>query len=436
MKRFAANTSWLVAQNVFQYMLSAIIGILAARYMGPSNYGILSYGAAMMMLFSPFCTLCLNDVQIPCMIDEPQDTGKIIGSVIVMQTISTLLSISALLLLVSVMKPGDKLMLVVTALQALQLIVQVCDAFRLWFQMKLLSKYTAIGSVLGNVACSVWRVVLLIEGASVEWFALTSVIQMLANYLFVLPMFAKIARIKLGISKEIMRRLWKRSYQLILADVTIVITNRIGSVMLSNMLGDGPLGIYNAALNIALVWLFIPQALVDSAYPVLLETNKNNEEQFWPRYQVLLITVFCISVAAGLFLCALAPWVVNFLYGPKYAAAADALRVIAWVGIFTTLGVARSIWVLAKEKQKYVKYYCFVSAGASIVLNYVLIKTMGLMGAAVAILLVNMVQTLIAPACFAGSREFVQHFFGAFAKLPEMAQWLLSMLKKEKPDDN
>ena len=164
LKKFAANTGWLVAQNVFQYVLSAVIGIIAARYMGPGNYGILTYGAAMMTLFSPFCTLSLNDVQIPCMIDTPEDTGKIIGSAVVMRLVSTALSITALLLLVSLMKPGDKLMLLVTALQSLQLIIQVCDAFRLWFQMKLMSKYTAIGSIIGNIACSAWRIVLLIQG--------------------------------------------------------------------------------------------------------------------------------------------------------------------------------------------------------------------------------------------------------------------------------
>ena len=33
--RFAKNTGWLIAQNVFQYVLSAVVGILAARYIGP-----------------------------------------------------------------------------------------------------------------------------------------------------------------------------------------------------------------------------------------------------------------------------------------------------------------------------------------------------------------------------------------------------------------
>ena len=432
LKRFAANTGWLVAQNVFQYLLSAVIGIIAARYMGPSNYGILGYGASMMVLFSPLCTLSLNDVLIPAMIDDPDDTGRIIGTAVVMRLVSTTLSILALLGLVAVMKPGNRLMLVVTALQALQLIVQVCDAFRLWFQMKLMSKYTAIGSVIGNIACSAWRIWLLIDGASVEWFALTSAIQMLANYLFVLPMFARFAHVKLGFSTEIVRRLWRRSYQLILAEVTVVVSNRIGTIFLSNMLGDAPLGVYNAALNIAMMWLFVPQAFVDSATPVLLETNKNNEPAFWPRYQALFVTVFGICALAGLGLTVLSPLVVDILYGPQYAGSVPLLRVMAWVGVFSSIGTSRNIWTLAKEKQKYVKYFCFISAAASIALNYVLIRYMGAMGAAIGILLVNVIQSLIAPLFWKESREFVVYYLGAAKLVPGLLKRLRQALSHGK----
>ena len=424
MKRFAANTGWLVAQNVFQYMLSAVIGIIAARYMGPGNYGILSYGATMMVLFSPFCTLSLNDVQIPCMIDAPEDTGKIIGSALVMRLVSTTLSILVLLMVVAITKPGNRLMLLVTALQALQLIIQACDAFRLWFQMKLMSKYVAIGSAIGNIVCSVWRIVLLARGASVAWFALTSAVQMFANYLFVLPMFAKLSDVRVSFSFDTVKRLWRRSYQLIFAELTVVITNRIGALLLSYLLGDVSLGLYNAALNIAMMWIFVPQAFVESANPVLLQTNKVNEPQFWPRYQVLFCAIFVISALAGAGICALAPWIIKFLYGPAYALAAPLLRVLAWIGIFTSIGTARNIWTLAKEKQVYVKYFCMVSAVASIGLNYLLIRLLGAMGAAIAIVLVNVIQALGAPMLFAESREFVIQYFRSFRRFGELPQWI------------
>ena len=187
--RVFQNTGWLVAQNIFQYVLSAVIGILAARYIGPTNYGILNYGATLMALFFPFCTLGLNSVEVPAMVEEPEKTGAIVGTCFVLRLVSSCLSIALLTLVAVVMKPGNRLLIFVTFLQSLQFLFQSCDAIRLWFEKELLSKFTALGSVIGNTACSLWRIILLARGASVEWFALTSVVQMLTNYLFVLPIF-------------------------------------------------------------------------------------------------------------------------------------------------------------------------------------------------------------------------------------------------------
>ena len=45
--KFVGNTSWLLFQNIYSMMLSLVIGALSARYLGPSNYGLIGYGASL-----------------------------------------------------------------------------------------------------------------------------------------------------------------------------------------------------------------------------------------------------------------------------------------------------------------------------------------------------------------------------------------------------
>ena len=97
-KRFAVNTGWLIAQSVFQYVLSAVIGIIAARFLGPANYGILGYGVSLMAIFQAFCTLGLNDIQITNMVETPEDQGGIIGTALSLRLVSSTLSIGAIAL--------------------------------------------------------------------------------------------------------------------------------------------------------------------------------------------------------------------------------------------------------------------------------------------------------------------------------------------------
>ena len=149
-RRFAANTGWLIAQSVFQYVLSAVIGIIAARFLGPSNYGILGYGASLMAFFGAFASLGFNDIQITNMVESPEETGGIIGTALVLRLVASTISVAGIALAASIARPGNQVLLLVTVLQSLQLILQSFDALRLWFQMKLMSKYTAIGSIIGG----------------------------------------------------------------------------------------------------------------------------------------------------------------------------------------------------------------------------------------------------------------------------------------------
>jgi len=428
-RRFAANTGWLIAQSVFQYMLSAVIGIIAARFLGPSNYGILGYGVSLMAMFQAFCTLGFNDVQITNMVETPEDEGGIIGTSLTLRLVSSTLSIGGIALAAWITRPGETLLLLVTVLQSVQLIFQSFDAIRLWFQKELMSKYTAIGSIVGNIACSAWRIVLLIQGAGVEWFALTSVIQMLANYLVVVPLFFTKAKMRLWFSWDVAKRLLSRSWHFILSALTNAAAAHFSRLYLGGTLGDQTLGLYNAAYMIATMWLFVPLAIVDSALPVLLQTKRNNPEAFRPRYQLVLMLVLGIGVAAAVVLGIFAPWIVNLLYGEAYAPAAGVLRIVAWVGIFSNMGSARGIWIQAEGKQSTIKYISLISAVASILLSILLIPSLGLIGAAIACVGGFVVSGLGAPLMMKSTRPFVGLYFGSFRTL---TQYLNNAIKNRK----
>ena len=54
------NASWLIACRIVQALLSFVIGTLTARYLGPSNYGIISYVASVVAFAMPIMQLGLR----------------------------------------------------------------------------------------------------------------------------------------------------------------------------------------------------------------------------------------------------------------------------------------------------------------------------------------------------------------------------------------
>lgn len=108
------------------------------------------------------------------------------------------------------------------------------------------------------------------------------------------------------------------------------------------------------------------------------------------------------------------------------------LAILAWSGLFTSIGESRGIWVLAEEKMQYVKYYCAISAVCSIALNSAGVAVLGMRGAAIAALITGLIQALIAPLLFPGTRAFTRQYLAAFTKIPTLISLVKERLKHGK----
>ena len=84
------NALWLIGGKVAQMILSLFVGVLSARYLGPSNYGLINYGAALVSFFMSFCTLGINSIIVKDFIENPDEQGETLGSAILMRIISSL----------------------------------------------------------------------------------------------------------------------------------------------------------------------------------------------------------------------------------------------------------------------------------------------------------------------------------------------------------
>ncbi len=88
----------------------------AARYLGPSNYGLINYAAAYATFFASLCTLGINSVIVKNFVDHPDQQGETIGTTLLLRAISSLLSALAIIGIVSIVDRGERLTVVVVAL--------------------------------------------------------------------------------------------------------------------------------------------------------------------------------------------------------------------------------------------------------------------------------------------------------------------------------
>ena len=409
------NSGWIIGDQVFQMGLQLIVGMITARYLGPSNYGTLSYTASFITFFVSIATLGMEGVVIKKLIEHPDEEGLYLGSSIVFRIFSSIFSILSVSLVVYVLNPEEPIKLLLVFVQSIQLIFKAGKILDSWFQRHLLSKYSSLGSMLSCVAVSAYKIYLLAAGKSIVWFAFSNSISEAVIICIMIYAYKKAGGQKLRYSFTIGKEILHESYHFIISGLMVAIYGQMDRIMLGQMLNDTAVGLYSTATTICGMWIIIPTAFINSFQPIIMEEKNNgNEKKYILRLEQLYSSIIWMCIIVALLVGLLSKPVIYILYGSAYLKAAEPLAISIWYETFAMIGSARGIWILCENKNKYVKYYLFMGTIANLILNATLIPIYGMNGAAFATLITQIITSLIAPLFFKETRIHTKLVLDAF----------------------
>lgn len=402
--RIAKNAGWIITGKIIEMVIGLLVSLITARYLGPANYGLISYGKAFTAFFSSFCTLGINSIIVKELVDNPEKEGEIIGTTLGLRAISSFLSAIMIICIVLVVDRGEWMTILVVALCSIGLIFHVLDIFRYWFQRNLKSKVTAKASLFAYICTALYRIILLITGKDVTWFAFAMSVDYICLGIILVFSYFKHGGKKLSFSLNRGRSLLKKSRSFILSGMMVAIYAQTDKIMLKQMLNAEAAGYYSTATAVSGLWFFIMAAIIDSIYPSIMESHNIDVKVFEKRNKQLYAIIFYVSVFASLIITLFAKPIVYILYGEAFMGAVAPLCIVTWYTAFSYLGGAREAWIVCENKQKYLKYIYFVSALANVVLNFALIPRFGALGAALASLLTQII-TIVFPSFLKGMRR-------------------------------
>lgn len=406
--KFIQNTGWIMFAQIYQMLLSLVIGVLSARYLGPSNYGTINYAASYISFFTIACALGLEGIVVKEMVDNRENEGVVLGSSIGMRLVAGFLSMIAVCAIVAVANPRDQVLLIVAFMQSLVLLFNAFHIIDTWYQSYLRSRTSTIIKCIAYTGMSIYRIWLLITGKSVEWFAFaTSLDALLIAILFLLK-YKKDGRGKLKFSKAVSKHLIGLSYHLIISSLMAVIYSQMDRIMIGKLIDQTHVGYYAAASTICHMWLFIPQALANSAQPLIINLKGKDGKLYIKRIKQLSSTIFWMGILFAICITVLSHFIIDILYGTNYASARGPLILIIWSTVFSAMSYSKSIWMICENKQKYAKYILLCGVIVNLTLNAVWIPTVGMNGAAVATIITEFVCCFVAPLIFKPMRVFVQ----------------------------
>lgn len=404
--KMAHNAFWLIGAKVYHVAVNLVVSLLMARYLGPSNYGLINYAASFTAMFTAVCTLGINGILVNELIRDNRN-GLLIGSSIGMRLLSSLCSVITIVALAYALNPDEPTTVWVVLIYSTTLIFQSVDSINCWYQANLESKVTAKISAAGYTVAAIYKVWLLLTQKNVIWFAASHAVE----YALVAILLLNAYRIHAGRGQRLRfaldagRTILSKSYHFILSGMMVAVYGQMDRIMLKSMIDETSVGYYSAAVTITSMWPFILSAIIDSAKPVILEKHGCDRQTF-DRYLIRLYgAIMYISFAAALGITLLSGPIIVLLYGEAYLGARGALCILCWDTAFSYLGVARSVWMVPNGKQKYEKYIAGSGAVCNLILNAVMIPVWGVNGAAIATLVTQIFTNFIVGFFFRDIRE-------------------------------
>lgn len=383
-KKIAGNTWWLLFDKLFRLIISAVVTILIARYLGPNDFGILNYCLAFVGFFAPFMTLGLNHIITRDIVNR-EDANVVLGTTFILRTSSGILCIILSYLIILFIRPDEYVIHLYIIILSVGQSLKSFSVIDYWFQSRYESKYVSISRSAALVLVSLSKLLLIyVESGLIYFIVIYSIEFALSELILLAPYLRKkhsLFRWKFDSQDAI--QYVKSVWPLVLSGFAAVLYLKVDKIMLGEMISDESVGIYSAAAQLSEAWYAIPVALSAGVFPKLLKDRKDNLDTYYQNIEKLLNFLVILALIICIPLTFFSDLLIGILYGESYIAAGPVLSIHIWASIFIFMRAVLSKWILAEDLLKFSLISQLSGAVVNIVLNFILIPVYAEIGAAV-----------------------------------------------------
>ena len=384
LNRVVKNAGWIIGCKIVKAVLTVIVTMVTARYLGVARYGLINYAAGIVSFVAPIMRLGLDAIAVHEIVVHPEKEGETIGSIITLCIISSTICLLGIYGFCAVVNGDEPDTIAVCVIYGIVLFFQAIEMLQYWFQAKLLSKYSAVAMLISYILVTIVQVFMLLNHADIRLFALSYSIDFFVIIVILILAYNIKATQKLSFSWRRATDMLAISKYYIISGLMVTVFNNTDRIMLKIMVGDTATGLYAAAHTCASMTSFVFIAIIDSMRSTLFESKNKNQDRFEKLLTSLYSIIIYFSLAQSILVTAFSPIIIRILYGAAYIESSRILRIAIWFSTFSYLGTVRDVWILSEGLQNYLWIINISGAIMNIILNSIMIPLWGPIGAAIA----------------------------------------------------
>ncbi len=385
----ARSAGWLIIDRAVRLGGGLLVSLLIARALGPEDFGLLSYALTIALFATAMAALGSDGILVRELVQAHAKPASTLGSAAALRLGAGLLGLGVAGLAAALLRPDDRTLLGLTAILGLAAPLGASQVIDLWFQAGQRPRNVVLARSGAFSLAAALRIGLVATNAPLSAFAWATAGEALLGAGAAMAVYHHAGgRLSAWrIRAEQLRILLRDGLPLLAASLLVTLYLRIDQLMIGQLLGDAPLGIYSAAVRLAEPWVVLPTTLITAALPGLVALRASDTAAFERRVGQLYAAITLYGYAIALLVTLLASPLVPLLLGPAFAAAVPSVIILTWAGLFAALGSARGAYLTAMGWTHLHTPTVALGALVNLLLNFWLIPLYGLIGAASASLI-------------------------------------------------
>ena len=383
-EKVVRNVVWAVTGKVVTLLGGLLVGIFVARYLGPEQYGLMSYVMSYVALFQVLASFGMDQIEIREESKTPEEKDKIIGTAFALKIGFAAITIG-LVCLTAWLFEADSFTKWMIMLYSLSMVMNSFGVIRNYFTSLVWNEYVVKTEISRTLIGAGIKVGLLLLEAPLVWFIAAMLFDtMLIAGGYLVSYRSKIDSVrKWQFDKETAKYLIKQSFPLLLSGAAVVVYQKIDQVMLGNMLDKVAVGYYAVAATFANIIGFIPTILAQTITPILVRTYEFDKTEYQKKAQLFINTSTWIIILVCIIVCALSYPLIRYTYGLQYMAAIPLLQITIFKEIGYSMAQTSGTMIITENIQKVVVFRNLIGCLTCIILNYLFIPLFGAIGAAI-----------------------------------------------------
>jgi O-antigen/teichoic acid export membrane protein len=383
-----SNTRWMLGDRLVSIPLLVFAMGIVARYLGPEQFGQLSFALSIVTVFSPIVGLGLNRILMRELVKGPDEAPRLVGTAFVLRLITAL--IAFLLLVAGSPYLGHIVPAVLLVVVGLQLFGEPLLTFYEYAQARERVRGCILNALCGRILSVGLRVLMVLFHAPLTVFGAGQASERILpsiGYGFV--QFYRFRKFDeyFSFDKNAAKQFLGEAWLVVLAGLAFFLYQRIDQIMIGSLSSSRELGLYSLSARLYEPVVSVFSLIALSVYPRLTKSYFECRSDYWSEFRLYssLFSLCGILLLTGSLV--LGRPVLFLLFGSSFLDTFPILMV-HMASCWLMLNAAfRSGHINTIQGNKYLMLGNFAGVLLNLVLNMVAIPRYGAMGAAVTSLL-------------------------------------------------